>query len=403
MAAGALFLIWWVAIRRGPALDWNSEAWPAVRALLAGHLGRFLALSPAYGGSLGLRAPFMLSAELWHGSEWSVYTAGAVPALLASGALGIWLAARLRGTRRPLLGAGVAVLVCAANPLTLPALQYGHPEELLGAVLCAAAVVGAVRDRPAWAGLLLGLAIANKEWAVLGIGPVLVALPRHRIRTLVVACAIAGAVMAPFMLGQPGGGLSGSVAAAAQSTGQIFNQWQIWWFFGSHSHVVAGRHLVLPWRVAPGWINGVAHPLIVALMLPLTALYAWVRRGARRRRRTDALLLLALLLLLRCVLDPWDISYYALPFAMALAAWEVLGCSRPPVLALGASGIAWLIFLEPGGLNFNLSMDAQAILFTAVAVTALIALALAVYAPGAAGRRLAPRPREKTAAAPAAA
>jgi len=49
-------------------------------------------------------------------------------------------------------------------------------------VLCTAAVLCALNDRPTWAAVLLGLAIPNKEWAVLAVGPVLVALPRARVR-----------------------------------------------------------------------------------------------------------------------------------------------------------------------------------------------------------------------------
>ena len=56
------------------------------------------------------------------------------------------------------------MLCYVANPLTLSALEIGHPEELLGAVLCIAAVC-AMNDRATWAAILLGLAIPNKEWA----------------------------------------------------------------------------------------------------------------------------------------------------------------------------------------------------------------------------------------------
>ena len=70
--------------------------------------------------------------------------------------------------------------LCAANPITLRALDIGHPEELLGAVLCAGAVLAALRGRATLAGVLLGLAMANKAWAVLAIGPVLLALPERR-------------------------------------------------------------------------------------------------------------------------------------------------------------------------------------------------------------------------------
>ena len=48
------------------------------------------------------------------------------------------------------------------------------------------------------------------------------------------------------------------------------------------------------------------------MALPLSLL-AW-------RRRSDPLLLLALLFVLRCVLDPWNTAYYALPAIIALVA-----------------------------------------------------------------------------------
>ncbi len=65
-------------------------------------------------------------------------------------------------------------------------------------------------------------------------------------------------------------------------------------------------------------------------MAPLTALYAWLRRGAYRRRPHDALLLLALVLVLRCVLDPWNISYYSLPCLFAIVSWEALSAQAAP-------------------------------------------------------------------------
>lgn len=117
----------------------------------------------------------------------------------------------------------------------------------------------------------------------------------------------------------------------------------------------------------------------------MTALYAWTRRGDRRRPATDALLFLALLLLLRCVLDPWDISHYALPFLVALLSCEVASCARPPVLALSASLLGWLILTEAGAPALHLPPDVQAIVFTAVAAPGLVALTLSVYAPGPSG------------------
>ena len=99
----------------------------------------------------------------------------------------------------------------SANPVTLYALQDGHAEELLGAVLCVAAVLAAQRGRGGLAALALGLAIANKQWALLAIGPVLLALPPgRRARPLALAGAVVLCIDLPLWLasgsGQPGGG-----------------------------------------------------------------------------------------------------------------------------------------------------------------------------------------------------
>jgi hypothetical protein len=77
----------------------------------------------------------------------------------------------------------------------------------------------------------------------------------------------------------------------------------------------------------------------------------------------QVLALLALLLLLRCVLDPWNVVYYELPFLLALLSWETL-CrpERPPVLALAASAIVWTTFERAPQL---LSPDMQCIFFLA--------------------------------------
>jgi uncharacterized membrane protein len=72
------------------------------------------------------------------------------------------------------------VALVAGNPLMLQALSIGHPEELLGAALCVGAVLAALHKRPWLAAVLLGLAVGNKAWAVLAIGPVLLALDQRR-------------------------------------------------------------------------------------------------------------------------------------------------------------------------------------------------------------------------------
>ncbi|HXD67045.1 MAG TPA: hypothetical protein VNV17_20630 [Solirubrobacteraceae bacterium] len=377
VAAASLLAIAWLSVHGWSWPDWQSEARPAVGALLAGHLSQFLRNAPVYGGSLILRAPFVMLTKLWGGGELSIYGASAVPCLVALGALGVWLAARMRSLGRSRRDRALALMLCVANPLTLPALQIGHPEELLGAVLCIAAVLCAMHDRPTWAAVLLGLAIANKEWAVLAVGPVLLGLDRARLRALVVTALTAGTLIAPFILGASGG-VAVQTASTGVNSGGIFQPWQIWWFLGTHGHIARG--LTAGYRTPPEWIESISHPLIIAVMVPLTALYAVVKRRRTYRVPNAPLLLLTLLLALRCVLDPWDISYYCLPFLLALVTWESLSFDRVPVLALLATFAAWMIFKQTAALG--LSADVQALVFAMVSIPSVIVLSMALYAPG---------------------
>ena len=306
-----------------------------------------------------------------------IFRAGAAPCLVAVGALGVWLAVRLRDLGRKPLVAGIALLACVANPVTVSALKVGHPEELLGAMLCIAAVLAAAQDQPVWAGVLLGLAIANKDWALLAVGPVAIALPRRRVRALAVAGVVAAAVLAPLVLGS--GGAYTAATSTASQTSQLFNPWQVWWFLGSHAHSgFAGK---AGYRLPPGFVTTIAHPMIVALSVPLSGLYVFVRRRRGDTSRPDALLLLALLLLLRCALDPWDNAYYPLPFLLTLLVWESLRFERVPVLTLGGSLAVWLLTEDLPGAPVDLGADALAALFLAVVLPALAAIAGALYRP----------------------
>ena len=355
--------------------DYGLEAAPAYAALRAGHLLSFARLLPPYGGSLELRAPFAMLPTIWNGSARAVYRLSALPCLLAGAALGVWLAGQMWARGARWIGCALTLVLCVANPLTERALVTGHPEELLGAVLCVASVLAALRGRATWAGLALGLAIANKEWGLLATGPVLLALPAGRRRAMLIAAAVALALDAPLAL--VSGGALASAAGRLSLTNTVgqFHTQQVFWFIGSRGHWVPamGTQILRDFRVSPGWLDSASHPLIIWISLPLTLLCA--RRPAGRR---DPLLLLALLLLLRCALDPWDELYYALPFIICLLTWEALTRRTAPLLAAAAMAVAWLLFhtLPP-----HLSGDGQALAFLIATVPAVLVLAVALYRP----------------------
>ena len=395
-ATGASAALAWLGLYGFAWNDYEIEAQPAFNALTHGHGLEFLRLAPAYGGSLVERAPFALLPGLWGGGALAVYRMVALPCLLAGVALGVWLCAHMRAAGAKTLWRAVALGICVANPLTLQALELGHPEELLGACLCVAAVLLAVRGHSLWAGVLLGLAIANKEWALIAVGPVLLALPAAGIgaprwKPAIVCLASAGAVtalvLAPLVLVSPGGFAAGARGTAAPAKA-LFQPWQVWWFLGRHDQLVQRMFgATMPgYRTGPAWTSTISHPLIVLVGLGMAGAL-WLRRSREVRAITehDALLALALILLLRCMLDTWDTGYYMLPFLIALLSWEALGESRrPPVLALASVILPWLLLQ---GLSARgVSPDLQAALFLVWTLPLASILGIALYAPGALAR-----------------
>ncbi|HEY2632715.1 MAG TPA: glycosyltransferase family 87 protein [Solirubrobacteraceae bacterium] len=379
----------WFGLKGFAWSDYETEARPSFEALTHGHLLEFLRLAPAYGGSLVLRAPFALLPHLWGGGALAVYRMVALPALLALMALSVWLALRMRSTGQTRLAAGVALVLCVLNPVAIYALEYGHPEDLLCAVLVIVSVACATRERPMWSGVLLGLAIATKAWGLIALAPVLVALPSRRPRALLAAIVCATLVLAPLSLARPSDRLAG-VGGPALQTGALFQPWQVWWWLGSHSTAVHNTNgQIRPgYRAAPAWVSKISHPLIVLLAMPLSLLWLRRRKSSRPGRgrakdvpgsEWDALALLALVMLARCLLDPWDNVYYALPFLLALTSWEALARGRPPLLGLSATMMVALTFeLIPS----YLSPDGQSAFFLAWTLPLAAVLAHALYFPG---------------------
>jgi hypothetical protein len=373
-AAVGVAVMCWLGLIGFAWTDYDDEASRAFKALAEGHVGRFLELCPAYGGSMVLRAPFALLPNVWGGGELAIFRAVSLPCLIAAALFALWLVARLRGLGVGALARGTALGLVVAGPLTLRALDIGHPEELLVATLCVAAVLAARGGRGWWAALFLGVAVGCKPWALIAAGPVLAALPGRRVRAALVAALVAAALVAPIALGAAT--TFRATTGGLAHTGAIFQPWQAWWWLGDPDGVVRGldNQVKVGYRAAPAWIDTVSHPLVVIAAFALTALWWWRRAG--RRAPGDELLLLALVLHVRCLLDTWNTDYYALGVVFALTAWETLDRRRAPVLALALSVAAYFSIYW---LRYHVTPDELSAIYLAWAVPLAALLAERLY------------------------
>jgi hypothetical protein len=340
--------------------DFRAEAWPAYRALEHWHLLQFVRLSPAYVGSLVMRAPFLPLAGVFGGGWKGAYFATALPCIVAPPLIGIWLSTMPRAR----VGSGVAsrispLVLYAANPIAIVCLGFGHAEDVLGAALCVGATVLAVRGSVGWSGVLTGLAVANKPWALVLVPVVLAVLPAGRARCAAVMAGTAAAILVPIFAVREVSLSAGSAAASFGSqTGHLFLIPQL-----------------LYWAGPSSWLVQHAHVLIVVVAFACAGTW-WALRGRslpRTPEPTEALLLLMLVLFLRAALDPWDNLYYQTPFLFALMAYEA---RRTPWLTALFS-VALLLLVPPSVLGGT--RDLAAARYTALAVPTITLLGLRVF------------------------
>jgi hypothetical protein len=316
----------------------QNVAGPSIEALARLDFHAFVAEQPIMGAfSLVLRAPFVALADALGGGMLMEYRLGSFACVAALGFLALVLARRIEGEDQwPVrLLTGGAVL---AGPMTFKALFWGHPEELLAAALAVGAVLLAGR-RPALAAVMLGCAIATKQWAVLAIVPVIVAAaPEYRLRMLFGAGAVTALWFAPMAIGDFERFMAQNEANGSSGPGVTPSS--IWWVFGdvvgTSSGLKGGEVNVY---ALPPALSKLSEPLAIAVTFGLSGLF-WLRR--RSFGVGDALTLLALVMLVRCMLDPLAISYHHLPFYVALAAAEVVRSRRLPLLTLGTAGVLLL-------------------------------------------------------------
>jgi Glycosyltransferase family 87 len=321
----------WIAHRSNTRWDYPIDAGPPIDDLAHLRVHDFLAARPDMGPlSILLRAPFAALGQLvGDGGEKNFYLDdfrfGAFPCLVAGGAFGLAMARFVadRGCR-PLACAAVIVLA-TVNPVTLRAIHFGHPEEALGAALLAGAMLAAIARRPWLAAILVALALANKQWAVVGTPAVVIALwaavGSERLRGPAIALVTISAAFLVPLLVVDADSLVDVIKRMADLRGNFTTQLNIWYPFAPALSPERALVSTEGLRAISDWLAVVARPLIVAVGIIVPLAFA-------RRMRQDVLgrafPLLALVLLLRCMLDPLSNAYYHLPFFLAVLAADAI-------------------------------------------------------------------------------
>jgi hypothetical protein len=380
-----------VCVHYGSPGDYYTDAGPAFEALSRGRLHEFFASGALMGPfAMLVRLPFVLAANLGDASMLDRYRWGAVACVLPSVVLALVVARLMRRSGQPIHACVLAAVLLIANPLVVKALRFGHPEEMLGAALCTGAMIAAMRRMGVLAGILVALALTTKQWALVMVGPMVLALlvfrvPRWRFTAalLITGLAVAG----PFVLSDPRGYLhvqhrAGSIPVM---NSQPASPYSIWYPVTPAKYVhirpLNGRSAARV-RPVPPFIGGFAKQLIVISALLLT-----VPLILRRRRlsATDPLLFLAFALLLRCTLDPFDNPYYHLPFLVAFLAWESLTVRGVPVFALFVSFAFVLATSLAETLTSLPNYTTHCAVYLAWALPALALIAVHLYSPALAG------------------
>jgi hypothetical protein len=325
-----------------------DDAGPSIEALSRGDLSTFFAEQPPMGSfSLLLRTPPAIVAHAVGDGDLIVYQSGVFICALAAGLLALWLARDMIRRGRPWTIWALVAGGLVFNPLTFQASYWGHPEEVLAAVLAVGAVIASGRRRWLIAGLMLGAALATKQWAALALLPVLIAAPAGtRARLLVTCLALAGLLTLPMLAADPGRFRAAQeMVSSGSSYTHTVTATNLWWPFSSSSTDLGidgfGQTTTVTQFSLPDSVGRVLHHGVIVLALVLSVLYA--RRRAGRGNPDDLLQLVALLFLARCMLDPLTFSYHHVPFLIALISFEALRRQLP---VLSAYAVAALLLMN---------------------------------------------------------
>lgn len=273
--------------------------------------------------------PILISPLTWFG-EWFGLSESHPPFVLAYPTL--WLIA---GPAVTLIG--VAVLVALRSISTSPSVAfgtamfvllpigaYGHYDDMLALFFVILAVGQAIRDQPVHAALLLALAVLSKQWAVLLLPTILVAVSHDRVKAGLIAIMPTG-IFAVAALS-----LDWEHAAPALLSAQTIAKD----FAAPWVRVGDARVLTAPFR---------AITLLVAAAVPILVVR---QRPLHRFGQSELLGCAAVTLLVRAAMEPVPHVYYYAPALLFAMVYESVKCGRPWRTLSAAAGFSlggWLI------------------------------------------------------------
>jgi hypothetical protein len=324
--------------------------------------------------SLALRAPAVAIAHAAGGDILSEYRAGAAACFAVASLIAVWLAwvGHRRGAGLPAVLGALALWIVAI--LWSRAFLLGHPEEPLAGALAVAAIAMAADRKPIAAGILLGLAIGTKEWALL-VAPAVVLVGRSVDWRRVGAAALAAVALTTGVMavGNPG---SFRRAHEGQRVGdqRTVTPATLWYRLG-HKRIIGHEGDQLFFKVYPPRIVGRWCRPFVIFFAFLAALLFFRRRGWEC---LAAFALAAFVLLARDLLDTQTFSYHLIPMLMAVAAWEVFAERRLPVVA-AATMVAFQLAVHVVADSPDISSYGFNGIFLAWTLPLLALLAVAAY------------------------
>jgi hypothetical protein len=322
----------WMSHRSNTLWDYQQDAGPPIDALIHGRIHDFLAARPVMGPlSLVYRAPFAwLGQQLGHGGKANLYLDdyrfGVFACLMVALAFGFALARTMADMGRNAITCVAVTLFAVVNPVSLRAIHFGHPEEIVGSALLAGSMLAALQRRIWLTLVLVALAVLNKQWAVVGLPAVVITLglavgwSRLR-RPALVVLGLGILATVPLLL-VDAHSLIKLTKSMADLRGSYVFPASVWYGITPDLPLREVSFAPIGTHDLPTWLGITARPLILlaGLAIPL-ALMGRLREDLRKR----AFPVLALTMLARCMFDPADNGYYHLPFLLALLGADAFG------------------------------------------------------------------------------